>query len=1583
MDADLKARIAKLSPEKRAELLRRLGQREAELPVATWRELVRGPGAGDPFAPRPVAHGQRRMWFLHQMDPDKGHYTNAIALWIDGDLDHARFRSVIHALVARHAMLRTVFRQQGDDILQIVLPELRVEVPLRDLSAAPAREQLARSDALAKAQRSIPFDLERAPLIRFELHRLGADRHRLTLVYHHIIADTWSLELFMREFVQAYLSGTTALAPLRFSYADFAEWQRRPEVEAEHQKQLAYWVSRLRDHAAEDTPIDLPADRPRAPEQSFRGGTLVFDVPSETTSRLRQLASSLGVSSFAVALSAFRVLLARYGAGGSSTAIGVPVSGRGHSTVRDIFGFFVNTIVLLSAVDEDASVRSNVLRESEGALAALEHQDVPFEMVVEALNPRRSLSQAPLFQVMFSYENVPEEKRRTDALSFRAEKLDGGTSIFDLVLSVHDAANGLSGDLAYAADLFDASTAELIVQHYLTVLSALVADPSRPLRDVSHVSESERHRLVTAMHGRSYPVHDAPFVDRIFSCAERSPRACAFVHGSTRTDYGTLVDLVEELAAGLRGVGLEAEDRVALMLPRGLELLVSLLATHRAGGAFVAIDPGLPALRRERLLDLSGARFCISTADRPGGAPAAAPDLESRALAGRTRFFTYDELRARGVDRSPGRDAGPGRAAGGASGARPACSSRGLAYVLFTSGSTGEPKGAMVEHGGMVNHLLAKIEDLGITEGDVVAQTAGLSFDIFVWQLLAALGAGGITVVYDDDVVRDPDAQLRALADDRVTIFQIVPSYLGALLDVIDGLESPPALPLRAVSVTGEAVQPRLCARFLERFPEVRLLNAYGPTECSDDITHHWILPEDTRGLRVPIGRPIHNATLYVVDDRMRLSGIGVPGELLAGGLPVGRGYLGDPDRTASSFVRDPFAAEPSARVYRTGDVARVRPDGIIEFLGRRDHQVKLRGHRIELGEIDSVLCSLPAVREAATVLVKPERAQPRLISFVVSSDSAGGGIDVAAALRAELAQRLTAAMVPSQIVAVDALPLTRSGKVDRNELERRGLGLDFVGPGAATVEEPRTSREIAVQEVFSAVLGAPSVGRADNFFDLGGDSISSLQVVARLRQRGFRVSARNIFQHQTVAALAAHLEEADRRSTAAFQVGEVPLSPLQERFFATPGEGLDHWNLGVHVQLARELELHELAAASEILLRAHPMLRARFEPRAGGFTQTVEEHGRVAVLCVPGPSAGGVERLCREISLSGPKLALGLVEGRSDEVMVVAHHLVTDAVSLQIIVEDLLSAIEGGREVLPEVTSFADWLHALRSVAGSPAFADEEAFWAEAIRRAFPADEIPVDHEAVQDYEGARAHLARSFDRATTQKLLDRLRDVFRIQPLEALVAALAESLSGWMPRERITMALEGHGRDELDERVDLSRSVGWFTAVYPVTLEITDDRAQRIRAAKQAVRAVTRGGAGFTGFEAAEMRRGREPWRLGVTLNYLGDLDRNAGNHALLRSVEPLITGLRAPERGPMELLDVAGYLSGGRLHIVIGHGARHDPSTIQGILDRMFDELERLADEDALQGANVVVASDFSATALSEDDLAALREHLQLVT
>ncbi|WP_394839419.1 amino acid adenylation domain-containing protein [Pendulispora rubella] len=1539
-------------------LATRIDTARTELSPTDWRAMVRGPGALAPHAPRPASHGQTRMWFLQQMDPETSHYTNAISLWIDGHLDHGRFCTVIDALVARHAMLRTVFRQDDDAIVQIALPELRIDVPLRDLSGLPMDQRRARSDALARAQSRRTFDLERGPLVHFELHRFEANRHRLTFIYHHIVADTWSLELFMREFVQAYVSGPGAMPPPSFSYADFAEWQRRPEVEAEYQSQLAYWTERLREHAIEDSPIDLPADRPRPAEQSFRGATIVFDVPSETAAGLRKLASSLGVSSFAIALHAFRILLARYGSGDGVTAIGVPVSGRAHSSASDIFGFFVNTIVLLGAVDEDASVQSNLLREAENALAALERQDVPFERVVEAVNPARSLSQSPLFQVMFSYENVPEETRATKALSFRAEKIDGGTSIFDLVLSVHEAAGALGGDLSYATDLFDAPTAERIVEHYVTVLSELVRDAERPVRHVGHVNASERRELLEALNAKRYAAPEGPFVDRVFDCAKASPRAIAFVHGASRTDYATLAERISEVARGLSAIGLAPEDRVALMLPRGLDLVVCLLAIHHAGGAFVAIDPSLPALRRERLLELSGARFGIA---------------QAKETLGQVEVFTHDELRARG--------------AGLADSPRPAHAHHGLAYLLFTSGSTGEPKGAMVEHGGMVNHLFAKIEDLGIGPGDVVAQTAGLSFDIFVWQLVAALGVGGTTVVYDDDVVREPDVQLRALVDDRVTVFQIVPSYLGAMLDAFDAFPIPPALGWRVVSVTGEAVQPALCARFLQLFPEVRLLNAYGPTECSDDITHHFITQDDARGLRVPIGRPIHNANLYVVDARMRLSGLGVPGEILAGGIPVGRGYIGDPQRTALTFVADPFAVEPGSRAYRTGDVGRVRPDGVIEFLGRRDHQIKVRGHRIELGEIDSVLASFPGVREAATVLAKSDDAPPKLVAFVAMSgqtEQTGGD---ASELRAHLAERVSAAMVPSHIALLDALPLTANRKVDRKALERRALELARTTTAGDAIDGPRTAREVAVCDVFAEVLGLDAVGRADNFFELGGDSISSLQVVSKLRQRGFRITAKNVFQHQTVAELAAHVDETNTRASALLHTGEVPLSPLQKRFFAMPGEGLDRWNLGVRLRLTRAVTLSELTAAGEVLLRTHPMLRARFERTADGVKQILQEDGRVAVLSVPADGVErlcGEERLCSEISLTGAKLALGLVDDQPGEVLLVAHHLVTDAVSLQILVEDLLVLLDGAHEAktdaMAEVSGFGDWLDALRNLANAPDFSEEKAFWGASIERAFPAGAIPVDHEGVDDREGDLAHLSYTFDAATTQKLLARLRDDFRIQPLEALASALAASLSEWMPREGITLWLEGHGRDELDERVDLSRSVGWFTAIYPVTFDASEDRAQRIRAAKDAIRAVARGGSGFVGFEATEER---ELLPYGVTLNYLGDLDRAAGNHPLLRSVEPLIGGLRAPECGRMELLDVAGYLSNGQLHVVIGHGAQHDAWTIRKILDGLCEELALFAQDGALEGADVVVTSDFSAATLTDDDLAALRAHLELVT
>jgi non-ribosomal peptide synthase protein (TIGR01720 family) len=879
----------------------------------------------------------------------------------------------------------------------------------------------------------------------------------------------------------------------------------------------------------------------------------------------------------------------------------------------------------------------------------------------------------------------------------------------------------------------------------------------------------------------------------------------------------------------------------------------------------------------------------------------------------------------------------------------------------------------MVEHRGMVNHLAAKIEDLGIAPGDVVAQTAGVSFDIFVWQLVAALGAGAATAIYDDDTVREPDAQLRALANDRVTIFQIVPSYLGAMLDALEGSSALAELRLRAVSVTGEAVTPALCGRFLERFPAARLLNAYGPTECSDDITHHWVTRADAEALRVPIGRPIHNTAIHIADDRMRRAGVGVTGELIAGGIPVGRGYIGDPIRTAAAFVPDPFSTEPGARMYRTGDLARLRPDGIIEFLGRRDHQVKIRGHRIELGEIDAVLCSFDSVRDAVTVLAKAQGVPPRLVAFVIAEGSASELSE--ADLRVQLSTKVTPAMVPSRIAVVDALPLTRNGKIDRKQLERWSLDLSTATAAESVEEAPRDAKEAAVRDVFGVVLGATSVGRGDNFFDLGGDSILSLQVVSKLRQRGFRVTAKDVFQHQTVADLAEHLTRSEEKKSAAFEGGKVELAPVQRRFFDMPGEGKDRWNLGVRVRLQRELDIGELEAAAPLLLSAHPLLRTRFSLAAGGigFEQIVDAEGRAAVLAVPAGEAG-VDLLCRQITLEGAKLALGLTASRRDELLVVAHHLVTDAVSLQVIVDDLLSILDGDTNVQHEETHFAGWLGALRDVRTSPSYAEEASFWRESVERASRTGEIPVDQDVI-DREGGRAHLTRSLDRSTTEALLDKLRDDFRIHPLEALAASLAAALGGWMP-EQATLWLEGHGRDDLDERVDLTRSVGWFTSIYPVTLPQSDDRAQRLRAAKEAIRAVPRGGAGFTAYELAV--EGALP-KLGVTLNFLGDLDRNAGQSPLLRSVEPLIAALRAPECGRMEVLDVAGYVSGGELQIVVSHGARHSAATIEAILDRLFVELDQLAKGDAVESADVVVASDFSATMLTDEDLAALRAHL----
>ncbi|MFP5288019.1 MAG: non-ribosomal peptide synthetase, partial [Thermoanaerobaculia bacterium] len=844
------------------------------------------------------------------------------------------------------------------------------------------------------------------------------------------------------------------LPQLPIQYRDFAAWQRRWLTGETLERELDFWRRQL---AGAPALLELPTDRARPPVQRFRGGRLPFALPAAQTAGLKQLAQQAGATLFMAALATFDVLLHRYSRQ-DDLVVGFPIAGRNRVETEGLIGLFVNTLALRVQVAGGSGWLALLRRVRDVALDAFAHQDLPLEKLIAELDLERNLAHAPLFQTLLVFQNTPAAAADLPGLDVQPQDVGTGTAKFDLVLNLEETASGLAGWLIYNRDLFDPSTVARMRAHFGELVTSLLAAPERRVDELALLGPAERQQLLTAWNDTAVPGTETTFVARFTAQAARTPDAVALVCGDLRVSYGELDLRSTRLARGLAARAVGSETQVAVLAERGLDLLTAMLALWKLGAVYLPLDPHHPTARLEQTLAQSGSRLVL--ADEPLRAAAAAV-----ATAGRPAAAIGDLL-------SDGTVAGALPAPPGPTH---------LAYVLFTSGSTGVPKGAMIDHRGMANHLAAKVADLGLTASDRVAQTAVQTFDISIWQFLAALVVGGSVDVLPDEVVRDPLSLLSEIERRGVTVFETVPSLLAALLQVEPG-RRPDLAALRWVIPTGEALSPELCRQWFAAYPEIPLVNAYGPTECSDDVTHQILRqPPPAGAARTPIGRPVANTRVYVLGLGEEPAPIGVPGELAVGGAQVGRGYWGRPDLTADRFVPDPFSAlsgarDPSdgalgARLYRTGDLARLRPSGEVEFLGRVDHQVKVRGFRIELGDIEAALAAHPAVREVV-VLARADREEQggavdrRLVAYLVAEE----GTDLALPeLREWLHRQLPEYMVPSAFVMLEALPLTANGKVDR-----KALPAPEAGGFAASRERvaPRTDLERYLAGLWAESLG-------------------------------------------------------------------------------------------------------------------------------------------------------------------------------------------------------------------------------------------------------------------------------------------------------------------------------------------------------------------------------------------------------------------------------------------------------------------------------------------------------------------------------
>ena len=1046
----------------------------------------------------PLSFAQERVWFLAQLDAAASRaYHVPFGLPFEGALDVAALRRALDEIVARHESLRTTFAVvDGRPVQRIAPAHSGFVLMTHDLRGS--RDAAGELDRLAAHEASVPFDLEAGPLIRGRLITPDAGAHLLLITTHHIVSDGWSVGVFAREvraLYAAYRAGEASpLPPPALQYADYAMWQRRWMSGEALQQQAAYWQLAL---ANAPVLLELPADRPRPAAQDFAGGDVRIAFDAELTAGLKALSRRHGTTLFTTLLAAWGALLARL-SGQNDVVVGTAVANRARPELEPLIGFFVNTLALRLDYGGGPTVSEALRRVKAQAVAGQAHQDVPFEHVVELINPPRSLAHSPLFQTMFVWQNAESDERTGGVHAELPGAACAGTAKFDVTLELAEHGDRIAGTLVYATALFDHATIERYGGYLRRILAAMVADERRELDRITLLSEDERRQVLVEWNATERPYPADVCVHELFEArAATSPAAVAVSCEGEQLSYGELNAQANRLARHLRTLGAGPDVRVGVCLERSLEMLVALVAVLKAGGAYVPLDPGYP-LERLSYLVQDSAPALVLTHGRVSAAVrdvlrAGAPVIDVVADAER-----WSHEAARDLDRA-------------------GVSARNLAYVIYTSGSTGQPKGAMNEHGAVVNRLLWTQEQYGLTADDAVLQKTPFSFDVSVWEFFWPLLSGARLVMARPGGHQDPEYLAAAIQAARITTLHFVPSMLQLFLEH-EGVAA--CTSLANVICSGEALPKPVVQRFYERFPHARLSNLYGPTEAAVDVTA-WPCPAQNLPENIPIGRPVANTRMYIVDARMEPVPVGVAGDLFIGGAQVGRGYLNRPELTAERFVASPFAG--CDRLYKTGDVARYLPDGTIEFLGRSDFQVKIRGFRIELGEIEAQLAACPGVGEAVVVARGGAEGETRLTAYFTAGAACAVTVE---ALREHLLSLLPEYMVPAAYVQLASMPLTPNGKLDRNALPAPGGG----AYASRAYEAPAGEVEIALAAIWRELLGVERVGRNDNFFELGGSSLLIVHVIQRMRREGLHVGIRDLFTSKTLATLA--------RSTT--QLGEV-----------------------------------------------------------------------------------------------------------------------------------------------------------------------------------------------------------------------------------------------------------------------------------------------------------------------------------------------------------------------------------------------------------------------------------------------------------
>ena len=1344
----------------------------------------------------PLSFAQQRLWFLDQWNPGTAVYNIPVILHMTGPLHISALERSLQEILRRHESLRTTFAEEQGLAVQRFTAEVVLDMTTIDLSHLPEEERKIETARRITEESKRPFDLVQGPLFRVRLLRSSDREHVLIASMHHIVTDGWSLGIFFHEFgllYEAFLKDEASpLVPLPIQYADYAVWQRQWMQGEVLEQELKYWREQLHELAV----LELPTDRPRPPMQSYQGNRLGFSLSPTLTQALKDLCRREGATLFMALLAAFQTQLHRY-TRQEDIAVGTPIANRSREELEGLIGFFVNTQVMRTNLGGNPGFRELLGRVREVALGAYANQNVPFEKLVEELAPERDPGRNPLFQVMMVLQNAADSALKMPGLTIERSSVETGTAMFDLTLELEESAEGIAGSFEYNTDLFDEATVERMIGHFQTLLEGIVANPDGQIAGLSLLTDAERHQLLVEWNNTKTDYPKEACVHHLFEAeVERTPDAVAIVFEGQEFTYRELNARANQLAHYLKKRGVGPDVLVGICVERSIEMIVGLLGILKAGGAYVPLDAEYPRERLEFMVRDTGIQILLLQRRMAESFPVAITELVC--------LDTDWPKISSESEQNP------------ISGSK----STNLAYVMYTSGSTGIPKGVEIPHQGIVR-LVMNTGYAGFNSNERYLHLATIAFDASTFELWGPLLHGACCVLYPVETP-SPDRLKEIIRTDRISTLLLTTSLFNMVIN-----EAPQTLQgASQLLIGGEQLSSPHINRAQIELAGIRIINAYGPTE-STTITCCYAIPEGLASDAIlPIGRPIANTQVYILDNNLEPLPIGIPGELHIGGDGLARGYLNRPELTAEKFIPDPFSTETGARLYKTGDLTRYRVDGNIEFLGRIDNQIKIRGFRIELGEIEAVLCLHPGIGEAAVVAQEDALGDKSLIAYVVPKTKDAEPISQSE-LRQFLKQRLPEYMVPSIFVTLDAMKLTSSGKVDRRALPAPDrLRSDLEG----SFVSPRTPVEEALAEIWADVLGLKKIGIRDSFFELGGHSLRATQVISHLRRVfGIDLPLRRLFESPTVESLAEHVQAALGASSPASTPDlisitrdrNLPLSFAQQRLWF-----LDQWNPGtaaynipIILCMTGPLQLGVLERSLQEILRRHESLRTTFAEEQGQTVQVIATEAVLDMTTIDLSHLPEEERkieTARRITeeskrpfdlVQGPLFRVRLLRSSDREHVLIAsmHHIVTDGWSLGVFFHELGLLYEAflkdeASPLVPLPIQYADYAVWQRQWMQGEVLEQELKYWREQLQ-GLAVLELPTDRPRppMQSYQGNR--LDFSLSPSLTQALKDLCRQE-GVTLFMALLAAFQTQLHRYTRQEDIAVGtpIANRSREELE---------------------------------------------------------------------------------------------------------------------------------------------------------------------------------------